>query len=94
MGVNRDALSIRVWLLQQRLSQADVASRLGFCRATVNKTVHGHESNRAVLSMLLKMGCPRSHLEPLPEDMRERLKAMAAQALEYDLDEPGTGTNG
>ncbi len=67
--MKRDATPIKIWLLQQGLTQAAVARRAGVSLPNVSMTVHGHRHNPRVLRVLLDLGVPPSLLAPLPENV-------------------------
>ena len=51
-------VEVKIWLLRHGIRQVDIARELGVHKATVNKTINGHERNRRVIEWLIRQGCP------------------------------------
>ena len=57
-----DTVSIKVWLIKNKITQTQIARELGIIPQTVWKTIHKREKNRKVLAWLKQHGA-------LKEDM-------------------------
>lgn len=53
-----DCMEIKIWLLRQGVTQADIAKEIGSCRNLVWATVNGLERNGRVIQWLIAHGCP------------------------------------
>lgn len=73
-GKDRLATEIKVWMLRNGLSMADIARRIGVSRNLVSITINGRRNNRKVLHALLDQGCP-ADLLALPEDFFQNHRA-------------------
>lgn len=68
----RNSKRIKAWLLDQDLTQAQVAIEAGVAPQVVNDTIHGRKNNRSVLTWLYRAGV-QAYLLSLPKDLREAL---------------------
>lgn len=56
-------VEIKKWLMDQGVSQAEIARRLMVSAALVSMTIKGDRSSPRVLDALKAMGCPEDLLE-------------------------------
>lgn len=70
MKQKRDGLEIRVWMLRNGITGAQMARDLGCSMRLVFGTIDGDKNSRKVLRHLVMLGCPKDLLE-LPDDMNE-----------------------
>lgn len=55
--------AIKKWLIDQELTQAEIARRLGISQTSVYNVMLGKMTSRRVTKMLLELGCPPEILE-------------------------------
>lgn len=68
---SKERRNARVWLVYNGIKQVELQKELGMKSSTqIRETLTGDRSDRRVLLLLLKKGCPVKHLN-LPADMRE-----------------------
>jgi transcriptional regulator with XRE-family HTH domain len=83
MTDRQSSLSVRVWLLERGLSQAEIGRQLGISKAAVNRHISGKRNNQKIDAYLLTLGIPEEYLG-LPETW-DRVKAF--EKLEERLNE-------
>ena len=67
---NRNGLEIKIWMMRKGITQPQIEREAEVVQSNVSRTISGERNCRAVLSYLLKKGCPRKYLA-LPKDMQE-----------------------
>lgn len=60
------SMSVKVWLLRNRITQGQIARDLNVTRTTVYAAINNRGKNSRVTRWLLDHGCPESFLD-LPE---------------------------
>ncbi|MGA2735807.1 MAG: helix-turn-helix transcriptional regulator [Syntrophobacteraceae bacterium] len=56
------SISIKKWLLEKGLTQADIARSLNVSRSLVGKVIKGERQNSQVIHELRLKGCPEKYL--------------------------------
>ena len=81
--MKRSPLKIKVWLLENGISQAEIGRILGMYRSAINACIHSRRDNPKILAYLLKIGVPESALG-LPEsfDRKEAFEKLNERLLE------------
>jgi len=60
--MNQNRKEIKKWLIDQELSQKEIAIDLGVSEALVSLTIAGRKKNRRVIEALRQRGCPAEFL--------------------------------
>ena len=56
-------IEIKKWMLDQGLTQVEIAKELGVSKSLVNKCISGSRKNPDVITALVERGCPEKYLD-------------------------------
>ncbi|MBF0546195.1 MAG: helix-turn-helix transcriptional regulator [Candidatus Riflebacteria bacterium] len=56
-------IEIQKWLLDQSLTQSEIAKKANVSRTTIHQFVKGFVSSRRLVSLFEELGCPKELLE-------------------------------
>lgn len=53
-----DRIAIKIWMLKNDVTQAQVADELNITRGAVSRVVKGTRTSKRVVAAFVKLGCP------------------------------------
>ena len=54
---------IKKWLIDQGLTQTEIAKQLGISQTAVYQVIKGNMKSKRITAMLIELGCPSEYLE-------------------------------
>lgn len=58
-----DHLKIRIWHLETKITQEQVAREAGLSQSVVSLVINGHRKNKKVVEAYKRLGCPAEYFE-------------------------------
>lgn len=70
MKMKNNAPQIRAFLVENEVTQAQIAELLGVSGSMINRWIGGDSRSKRIYDYFLRLGCPREYLEDRPEARR------------------------